>query len=79
VKRWLECVLPHAGPVYSGEGYTDMSRALGDDVAVAALLDADPDLVHEVATGGATPLHAGLTWRIPPCQVCLVPHFPHTP
>jgi hypothetical protein len=34
-----------------------MSRALGDDIAVAALLDADPDLVHEVATGGATPLH----------------------
>lgn len=46
------------GPVYDGSGYSDMSKALqrGPD-AVAALLSEKPSLVHEVSTGGATPLH----------------------
>jgi hypothetical protein len=34
-----------------------MSKALGDNTAVAALLDKFPDLVNDVSTGGAQPLH----------------------
>ena len=46
------------GPIYAGTGYTEMSKALqrGPE-AVAALLELNPALVHDVATGGATPLH----------------------
>mmetsp|Transcript_35001 Transcript_35001/g.87287 ORF Transcript_35001/g.87287 Transcript_35001/m.87287 type:complete len:242 (-) Transcript_35001:229-954(-) len=49
---------PRPGPVYDGSGYSAMARALhsGKD-AVIALLDERPELVHEVSTGGATPLH----------------------
>ena len=45
------------GPVYAGGGYTPMSKALGDDTRVEALLRKYPDLVNDVATGGAQPLH----------------------
>merc|ERR1719271_27151 len=48
---------PRPGPVYAGGGYTPMSQALGDDAAVAKLLDKYPALVNDVSTGGAQPLH----------------------
>merc|ERR1712205_204468 len=49
---------PRPGPVYSGKGYTAMSQALKrGEQAIAALLEQDPDLVNEISTGGATPLH----------------------
>mmetsp|Transcript_41364 Transcript_41364/g.64628 ORF Transcript_41364/g.64628 Transcript_41364/m.64628 type:complete len:252 (-) Transcript_41364:625-1380(-) len=49
---------PRPGPVYAGGGYTPMVRALHQGrEAVEALLSEFPDLVNEVSTGGATPLH----------------------
>merc|ERR1719346_562777 len=46
------------GPVYAGGGYTPMSDALRlGEKALGPLLDRFPDLVNEVSTGGATPLH----------------------
>lgn len=48
---------PRPGPVYAGGGYTPMSEALGDNAALAKLLDKYPDLVNDVSTGGAQPLH----------------------
>lgn len=46
------------GPVYDGGGYTPMINALkAGEVEVGKLLDKYPDLVNEVTTGGATPLH----------------------
>lgn len=49
---------PNPGPVYTGQGYTDMVKALHKGAAaVAALLDLEPGLVNEVSTGGARPLH----------------------
>jgi len=56
---------PEPGPVYSGNGYTEMSNALSKgEEAVKELLDRDPGLVHEISTGGAQPLHmAGMSRR----------------
>ena len=60
---------PRPGPVYSGGGYTPVSKAVATfraevrsgmqpaDTALGKLLDAHPDLVNDVATGGALPLH----------------------
>lgn len=48
---------PVPGPVYAGGGYTPICRALGDNSAVRALLQKYPDLVNDVSTGGAQPLH----------------------
>ena len=48
---------PRPGPVYANGGYTPMAKALGNDDAVRKLLDRFPDLVNDVATGGAQPLH----------------------
>lgn len=46
------------GPVYAGGGYTPMSNALRlGEKAIKPLLDKFPDLVNEISTGGATPLH----------------------
>ena len=46
------------GPVYAGGGYTPMSNAIHEGVdAVARLLQKFPDLVDDVSTGGARPLH----------------------
>jgi len=46
------------GPVYAGGGYTPMSNALrGGEQTLKPLLERFPDLVNEVTTGGATPLH----------------------
>jgi len=49
---------PRPGPVYAGGGYSPIVQALqsGAD-AVKTLLDKYPDLVNDVTTGGATPLH----------------------
>mmetsp|Transcript_13911 Transcript_13911/g.33045 ORF Transcript_13911/g.33045 Transcript_13911/m.33045 type:complete len:245 (+) Transcript_13911:12-746(+) len=56
---------PTPGPIYSGEGYTEMSNALHKgESAIAALLEKDPALVNEISTGGAQPLHmAGMSQR----------------
>ena len=60
---------PRPGPVYSGGGYTPVSNVVATfraevrsgmqpaDTALGKLLDAHPDLVNDVATGGALPLH----------------------
>ena len=48
---------PRPGPVYAGGGYTPVCKALGDDTALSALLEKYPDLVNDVSTGGAQPLH----------------------
>jgi len=60
---------PRPGPVYSGGGYTPISEAISRfhpetnsgvaeaDTTLAKLLHAHPDLVNDVATGGASPLH----------------------
>merc|ERR1719487_2750293 len=46
------------GPVYAGGGYTPMSNALrSGEVALKPLLDKYPELVNDVSTGGASPLH----------------------
>jgi len=49
---------PTPGPVYAGGGYSTMSEAIhrGPE-AVDALLGERPELVAEISTGGATPLH----------------------
>ena len=58
---------PRPGPVYSGGGYTPVSEAIAafarevdagatpDRTTLAKLLDAHPDLVNDVATGGGSP------------------------
>jgi len=48
---------PRPGPVYAGGGYTPISAALGDEQKVRQLLATYPDLVNDVSTGGAQPLH----------------------
>lgn len=46
------------GPIYAGGGYTPMVNALRlGEAEVGKLLDKYPDLVNEISTGGATPLH----------------------
>merc|ERR1719421_454243 len=49
---------PRPGPEYAGGGYTPMSNALRmGPAAVAPLLDKYPELVNDISTGGALPLH----------------------
>ena len=49
---------PRPGPMYALGGYTPTSRAIHDSVAaLERLLDEFPDLVDDVSTGGARPLH----------------------
>ena len=48
---------PRPGPVYAGGGYTPINKALKDKSRLAALLQQYPDLVNDVSTGGAQPLH----------------------
>lgn len=62
---------PRPGPVYSGGGYTPMSRAIAlfhsetergvqeEKTTLGKLLHSHPDLVNDVSTGGALPLHTG--------------------
>jgi hypothetical protein len=49
---------PTPGPIYAGGGYTPMSRALGDAASLQQLLAKFPDLVNDISTGGAQPLHS---------------------
>eukprot|EP00435_Cladocopium_sp_Y103_P067315 s320_g29.t2 len=49
---------PRPGPVYAGGGYTPINEALRKGpAALKPLLDKYPDLVNDISTGGATPLH----------------------
>merc|ERR1719409_466367 len=48
---------PRPGPVYAGGGYTPMSAALGNDEQLGRLLQKYPDLLNDISTGGAQPLH----------------------
>eukprot|EP01045_Picozoa_sp_COSAG04_P034239 COSAG04_NODE_7412_length_1132_cov_26.489835_1_plen_87_part_01 len=60
---------PRPGPVYSGSGYAPISRAIAlfrselaggmdeSQTTLGKLLDMHPDLVNDVSTGGAVPLH----------------------
>jgi len=48
---------PRPGPVYAGGGYTPINRALEDDKKLAEILGRHPDLVNDISTGGAQPLH----------------------
>merc|ERR550532_1324287 len=49
---------PRPGPVYVGGGYTPVNQALRKgEAALQPLLDKYPDLVNDISTGGATPLH----------------------
>lgn len=49
---------PLPGPVYAGNGYTQMSQAIrAGPSAVAQLLQEQPESADELSTGGATPLH----------------------
>ena len=47
------------GPRYDGTGYTKISQAIhsGNSLLVKSLLNQHPELVNEISTGGATPLH----------------------
>lgn len=49
---------PRPGPVYAGGGYTPVNNALRKgEASLQPLLDKYPDLVNDISTGGATPLH----------------------
>ncbi|KAL7527845.1 hypothetical protein ACHAWF_002330 [Thalassiosira exigua] len=49
---------PRPGPVYAGGGYAPVVRALDDGTEkLIPLLEKYPDLVNDVTTGGARPLH----------------------
>merc|ERR1719252_316986 len=48
---------PRPGPVYAGGGYTPSAKMLDDPAKMAALLKKHPDLVNDITTGGAQPLH----------------------
>ena len=53
---------PRPGPVYAGGGYTPVNAALKDVDSLDSLLRSYPDLVNDVSTGGAQPLHmAGMS------------------
>merc|ERR1712039_388778 len=45
------------GPVYAGGGYTPVNNVLDDEEELSALLRKFPDLVNDISTGGAQPLH----------------------
>ena len=62
------------GPLYDGNGYSLMSRAIhvGPD-KVTELLNDYPQLVEEVSTGGATPLHVcGMSEKGQHCTQALI-------
>jgi len=49
---------PRPGPVYAGGGYAPSVSSLGDvEGKLIPLLDKYPDLVNDITTGGAQPLH----------------------
>jgi len=45
------------GPVYAGGGYTPINAALKNTQRLEELLEHFPDLVNDISTGGAQPLH----------------------
>lgn len=45
------------GPVYAGGGYAPSANMLDDAKKLALMLDKYPDLVNDITTGGAQPLH----------------------
>ena len=61
---------PTPGPIYAGGGYTPMSNAVREGEAILKkLLDKYPELVNDVSTGGAQPLHmCGMTLDIDPTE-----------
>ena len=62
------------GPVYDGSGYSLMSKAIqmGPE-KVSEILNDYPDLVNEISTGGATPLHTcGMSSRGQHCTQLLI-------
>jgi len=48
---------PRPGPVYAGGGYSPSTLMLDDTMKMATLLEKYPDLVNDITTGGAQPLH----------------------
>jgi hypothetical protein len=49
---------PNPGPVYAGGGYTPTIKMLGSDLeSLRSWFQKYPDLIDEITTGGATPLH----------------------
>ena len=48
---------PRPGPVYAGGGYAPSTLMLDDATRMASMLEKYPDLVNDVTTGGAQPLH----------------------
>ena len=62
------------GPVYDGKGYSLMSKAIQVGPAkVSEILNDYPDLVNEISTGGATPLHTcGMSSRGQQCTQLLI-------
>ena len=74
IGRQYEGHNPRPGPMYDGTGYTVMSRAIVEGPAsVEAALRRDPALVHQVGTGGATPLHmCGMSRRRQRCTTLIV-------
>lgn len=63
------------GPLYDGNGYTLMSRAVmtGDPDVVRRVLADFPHLIGEIGTGGGTPLHvAGMSEGGQRCARALV-------
>lgn len=55
---------PRPGPVYAGGGYAPIADALGDDEKLRSLVGKYPDLVNDITTGGAQPLHlCGMSHR----------------
>jgi hypothetical protein len=50
---------PNPGPVYNGDGYSEISKAIhtGKPDIVLQMILKNPKVVNEISTGGATPLH----------------------
>jgi len=66
---------PRPGPVYAGGGYTPINSALKDQNRLETLLGQFPDLVNDISTGGAQPLHmCGMSARNQDSVTMLVEH-----
>jgi hypothetical protein len=69
---------PRPGPVYAGGGYTPTSLLLSNDdggLGLSAWLEQYPDLVNDVSTGGAQPLHScGMSTRNQNSAAVLIAH-----
>ena len=63
------------GPEYNGGGYTPINKALRHPTKVLSLLAKYPDLVNDISTGGAQPLHCcGMSRRNQHSVAVLVSH-----